>query len=366
MKKIFNKSLNKRCLVILICIVGISPLLFSQPAMVIRNPGDTLVTVRVHADKQVTFSTYAPNASKVSLTTDFGVSPELIKGNSGIWSVKVDVPKAGVYRYSFIIDGITVPDSKNYNTKENPSMFEVSDNTSAFWGIQNVPHGDIRLVYYPSSTTGATRRMHIYTPPDYDKSTESLPVLYLIHGGGETDIHWTNFGKANFILDNLLAAGKIKPMIIVMPNGSVPDQTFTKDMLTDVIPYVEAKYRVKTGKSNRALAGLSMGGLETLNTGIPNSGMFEYLGVFSSGWFPQDLVEKEKMVQKYANEFIGNVKLFWLSQGGKEDIAYVNNQNMLKLFDKYGIKYQYSEMPGGHSVYVWRYNLLNFAPLLFK
>ena len=262
--------------------------------MQIRSPNDTLVTVRVNADKQVTFSTYAPNAKTVSLQTDFGVSADLKKGDSGVWSVKVVVPKAGVYRYSFIIDGITVPDSRNYNTKENPSMFEVPDNTSAFWGIQNVPHGDVRQVYYPSGTTGTTRRMHIYTPPGYDKSMESLPVLYLLHGGGETDIHWINFGKANFILDNLLAEGKIKPMIIVMPNGSVPFETFTKDLLTDVIPYVESKYRVKTGKSNRALAGLSMGGLETLNTGIPNSGMFQYIGVFSSGWFPQDLADKRK------------------------------------------------------------------------
>jgi len=276
------------------------------------------------------------------------------------------VTKAGVYRYFFIIDGITVPDSRNYNIKENPPMFEVQDSTSAFWSIQNVPHGDVRQVYYFSSTTGTTRRMHIYTPPGYNKSTESLPVLYLIHGGGETDIHWINFGKANFILDNLLAEKKIKPMIIVLPNGSVPYETFTKDLLNDIIPYVESEYRVKTGKSNRALAGLSMGGLHTLNTGIPNSGMFEYLGVFSSGWFPQDLPDKEKMVQNSAKEFTENVKLFWISQGGKEDIAWENNQNMLKLFDKYGIKYQYSEMAGGHSVYVWRYNLANFAPLLFK
>jgi enterochelin esterase-like enzyme len=365
MENIFN-SLKKKCFVILISIAGLSPLLFSQPPMVIRNPGDTLVTVRVNNNKQVTFSTYAPNASKVSLRTDMGINPELTKANSGVWSVKIDVPKAGAYRYFFIIDGITVPDSKNEYVKENPSRFEVSDSSSAFWGIQDVPHGDVHTVYYRSATTASTRRMHIYMPPGYDKSSESLPVLYLIHGGGENDSHWTYFGKANFILDNLLANGKIKPMIVVMPNGSVPDEVFTKDLLTDVIPYVESNYHVKTGKANRALAGLSMGGLETLNTGIPNSQMFGYICVLSSGWFPQDLPEKEKMVQKYASEFNENVKLFWISQGGKEDIAWNNCQNTLKIFDKYSIKYQYSEMPGGHTMYVWRYDLLHFAPLLFQ
>jgi enterochelin esterase family protein len=366
MKELFNKSGKKKCFFALICMIGLTNLLSAQPAMQIRSPNDTLVTVRVNKDKQVTFSTYAPNATKVSLQTDMGVSADLTKANSGVWSIKINVPKAGVYRYFFIIDGITVPDSKNENIKENPPMFEVPDGTSTFWSIQNVSHGDVRIVYYPSTTTASTRRMHIYTPPGYDKSVENLPVLYLIHGGAETDNHWISFGKANFILDNLLAEGKIKPMIVVMPNGSIPDQVFTKDLLTDVIPYVESKYRVKTGKSNRALAGLSMGGLETLNTGIPNSQMFGYLGVLSSGWFPQDLAEKEKMVQKYAKELNENVKLFWISQGGKEDITWENCQNMLKVFDKYGIKYQYSEMPGGHSVYVWRYDLLHFAPLLFK
>jgi enterochelin esterase-like enzyme len=358
--------MKKYCFLIILTI-GLTNLLSAQVRSGIRSPNDTLVTVRVNeTNKQVTFSTYAPNATKVSLQTDMGVNADLTKANSGVWSVKVDVPLAGVYRYFFIIDGVTVPDSRNKNTKESPSKFEVYDNTSAFWSIQNVPHGDLRIVYYRSNTTGSTRRMHIYTPPGYDRSSESLPVLYLIHGGGETDNHWTYFGQANFILDNLLAEGKIKPMIVVMPNGSVPDEVFTKDLLNDIIPYVESNYRVKTGKSNRALAGLSMGGLETLNTGIPNSHMFEYLGVFSSGWYAQDLPEKEKIVQKYANELNANIKLFWISQGGKEDIAWNNCQSMLKVFDKYGIKYQYSEMPGGHTVYVWRYDLLHFAPLLFR
>jgi|WetSurMetagenome_2_1015567.scaffolds.fasta_scaffold45886_1 enterochelin esterase-like enzyme len=366
MKELFNKSMKKKHFFAIICAIGLTNFLFAQPVMQVRSPNDTLVTVRVNAGKQVTFSTYAPNATKVSLQTDMGIEADLIKASSGIWSVKINVPKPGVYRYFFIIDGITVPDSKNATTKENPPKFEVYDNTSAFWSIQDVPHGDVRLVYYRSTTTASTRRMHIYTPFGYDKSTESLPVLYLIHGGGETDNHWTNFGEANFILDNLIAEGKIKPMIVVMPNGSVPDQVFTNDLLKDVIPYVESKYRIKTGKSNRALAGLSMGGIETLNTGIPNSQMFGYLGVLSSGWFPQDLAEKEKMVQKYAKELNENVKLFWISMGGKEDIAWENCQNMLKVFDKYGVKYQYSEMPGGHSVYVWRYDLLHFAPLLFN
>lgn len=158
-------------------------------------------------------------------------------------------------------------------------------------------------------------------------------------------------------------------MIVVMPNGSIPDEDFTRDLMNDVIPYVEKNYRVKTGKDNRALMGLSMGGLETLNTGIPNSSSFAYLLVLSSGWIPGQpaaMEQKENMVKQYANDVNKNVKLFLLTQGGQEDIAWKNCQTMMKIFDKYGLKYKYSEKSGGHTWFTWRDNLFEFAPVLFR
>lgn len=332
------------------------------------TPNDTLKSVEVNISGQVTFRIYAPSAEKVSISGDMGFF-ELAKNDIGVWSATTTGIKPGVYRYSFTVDGVAVNDPKSLAVTENRALVEVQGEGAEFWSVRDVPHGAMSQVFYYSSTLKRTRRMHIYTPPGYNKGNESLPVLYLIHGGGDTDMAWPTVGRAGFILDNLLAEGKIKPMLIVMPNGSVPDEVFTSDLIKDVIPFVEGSYRVRTGKDGRAIAGLSMGGLETLNTGIPNSAMFGYLGVLSSGWFAdqvQVMEKAEKMVRENAEQFKKNVKLFWISQGGQEDIAWKNGQNMLKMFDKYGIKYSYSETPGGHSWGVWRDNLYNLAPLLFR
>lgn len=335
------------------------------------TPNDTLKSVIIDPSGKVTFSIYAPEAKKVSVAGDIGFEnfKELTKNEIGVWSVTINPLKQGVYRYSFTVDGVTVNDPKNQIVTENQAMLEVTGEGSDFWSVKKVPHGDLRTVWYASATMNTTRRMHIYTPPGYDKGSESLPVLYLIHGGGDNDNAWPSVGKANFILDNLLAEGKIKPMIVVMPNGSVADEVFTNDLIKDIIPYVEKNYRAKTDNKNRALAGLSMGGLETLNTGIAYNSMFSYILPLSTGWFADQapVMEKaEKLVKDNAVEFNKNVKLFWIAMGGPEDIAYKNCQNMLKLFDKYGIKYKYSEKPGGHTWYTWRDNLYNFAPMLFK
>jgi enterochelin esterase family protein len=208
--------------------------------------------------------------------------------------------------------------------------------------------------------------MHVYTPPGYFNSSEKLPVLYLIHGGGDNDMAWPTVGRANFIMDNLLAENKIKPMIVVMPNGSMDVSLFTKEMLNDIIPYIEKNYRVLADKNNRAVAGLSMGGLETMEVAFPNSDKFGYVCVLSSGWFENTLAQYEQVLSREASKMNENFKLLLFTQGGQEDIAWQNCQNMLKLFAKYNIKYEYSEMPGGHTWYVWRHDLRNFAPLLFR
>jgi enterochelin esterase-like enzyme len=335
------------------------------------TPNDTLKSTEVGPDGRVTFRIYAPEAKKVSVSGDIGFENfrDLIKNEAGVWSVTTAPLKAGVYRFSFTVDGVKVNDPKSETVAENTPTIEVGSGSTDQWGIRSVPHGDLRSVWYFSSTMNKTRRMHIYTPPGYDKEPGLLPVLYLLHGGGDNDNAWPTVGRANFILDNLLAEKKIEPMIVVMPNGSVADDIFTKDLVNDIIPYVEKNYRIRTGKDDRALAGLSMGGLETLNTGIKYNNLFGYLGVLSSGWFADQkpvMDEAEKLVADNSASFNKNVKLFWISMGGKEDIAWKNCQNMLKLFEKYGLKFQYSEVPGGHTWLVWRDNLYNLAPLLFR
>jgi enterochelin esterase-like enzyme len=222
--------------------------------------------------------------------------------------------------------------------------------------------------------------MYIYTPPGYDKSTEKYPVLYLLHGGGEDQRGWATQGKTDIILDNLIAEGKAKPMIIVMLDGNMGGgglagfnenvlRSFENELKQGAIPFIESNFRVETDGKNRALAGLSMGGLQTLYAGVKNTSMFSYLGVFSSGWFANNTTlsnPQYEFMKNNASTINSNVKEFWISMGGKEDIAYNNCKVMMAKFDEMGVKYKYSEYAGGHTWPVWRHDLFAFAQLLFK
>jgi len=219
----------------------------------------------------------------------------------------------------------------------------------------------------------------MYTPPGYDEnSNEKYPVLYILHGGGEDQRGWATQGKTDLIIDNLIAEKKAVPMIVVMVDGNIPLKAFSEEVLNVfetelkqcVIPFVEKNYRVKTESKYRALAGLSMGGIQTLYTGINNTNLFSYLGVFSSGWIQpmqnNTANAQYEFMKNNADLINGNLKEFWISMGGQEDIAYKNCKAMLSKFDEMKIKYSYSEYPGGHTWPVWRNNLYNFAQLLFK
>lgn len=330
-------------------------------------------------DNRVVFKIKAPEAQKVQI--DLGRRYDLIRGNDGNWDVTTDSISEGFHYYTLLIDGVALPDPASetfYGMGRMASGIEIPFVGGDYYALKEVPHGQISMKRYYSSTTQSWRRFFVYTPPGYDSNAnEKYPVLYLLHGGGEDERGWAFQGKTDLILDNLIAAGKAKPMLIVMLDGNVTAPGFGEEYLKmfeselkqSVIPFVEKTYKVSANSQNRALAGLSMGGLQTLYAGIKNTDMFSYLGVFSSGWLPSQTAISDvqyDFMKNNAASINNNLKQFWIAMGGKEDIAYNNCQIMISKFKDLNIKYTYSEYPGGHSWPVWRNNLYQMAQVLFK
>ena len=348
------------------------------------TPGDTLKSIRISADKKVTFSIYAPKTSEVTVSGDFQQTYgelKLQKDQIGIWSVTVGPVAPDLYTYDFSVDGLKVVDPKNIQLKEGAggysNLLEVSGKEADYMAVKNVPHGKLEKVWFNAGTLGKTSRVHVYTPPGYETMKGKLPVLYLQHGGGDNDASWATAGRANFILDNLLAEGKMKPMIVVMPFGNpgggffsgagVEADRYYAYFFKDLVPYIESHYNVGTTRDSRAYAGLSMGGLQALNMGIFYPEKFAYVLPLSTGFFPEILKSmEEKYASNLKNPEINKLKLFWIAMGGEKDIAYKNGENTKALFDKFGIKYQTNSYPAGHTFITWRHNLAEFAPLLFK
>ena len=336
---------------------------------------------QVLADSRVIFRTKAPDAQRMQI--DLGKKYEMARDTGGYWQVTTDSISEGFHYYSLLIDGVAVADPASesfYGMGRMASGIEILYTGSGYYALRNVPHGDIRIKKYFSSVTRSWREIYIYTPPGYDSNANAkYPVLYILHGGGEDQRGWATQGKTDLILDNLIAAQKAKPMIIVMPDANIATggfggienamKMFESEMKQVIIPFIEKNYRAKTDAQSRALSGLSLGGLHTLFTGINNSDMFSYLGVFSSGWFanrPEISNTQYDFMKTNSATINSNLKSLWISMGGKEDIAYNNCKIMMGKFDELNIKYQYSEYPGGHTWPVWRNNLYNFAQLLFR
>lgn len=332
-------------------------------------------------DNRVMFKLKA-DAQKVQV--DLGKKYDLVKDAEGYWTITTDTISEGFHYYSLLIDGVALADPASetfYGMGRMASGIEIPSRNSGFYALRDVPHGDVRMKRYYSPAFNTWKRIYVYTPPGYESDTnEKYPVLYLLHGGGEDERGWSTQGKADLILDNLIADQKARPMLIVMMDGNVGSgglanfgertlQQFENELTQVVLPFVEKTYRVKTGSNDRALAGLSMGGLQTLHAGLHNSQVFPYLGVFSSGWFANNTTLSDPQyayMKTNASAIKNNIKLFWISMGGQEDIAYNNCKVMIQKFDEMGVTYKYSEYPGGHTWPVWRHDLFMFAQEIFR
>lgn len=333
-------------------------------------PTPNYVPFEVNVDSSAIFRLYAPDAKSVSLGGDLrGVKSE--RSSDGVWTITTAPHlNPGAYRYFFVVDGMRVNDPKNPMVADFRPMVEVvPKNQSLFWQQKNVPHGLLSIVYYHSKATNSTRRMFVWTPPGYFADSKKLPVLYLLHGGGDNDTNWPGQGKAGWILDNLYADKKIVPMVVVMPDGSIPVETVAEDLGNNIIPYVENNFRVFTDAPHRAIAGLSMGGLQTMEAILKFPDKFTYVNVMGSGWWsdrPGNYEKYDALVKAAAAQLKKTLKYFIFTTGGPLDIADKNNDLTKAVFDKYGVKSELSKMEGGHTMFVWRHDLYNFTQKIFK
>lgn len=380
----------------------------AQPGRGGEPPTATVVSPEVGADRRITFRIYAPKAEAVRLNggdiQGLGQATQLTSSENGVWEITVGPVDPGAYRYTFNVDGVATVDPRNPQTSESNnsvwSMLYVAG--SDFMDTRNVPHGAIAEVHYYSTTLGAFRRMHVYTPPGYETRSDKYPVFYLLHGAGDTDDAWPSVGRAGFILDNLIADKKAKPMIVVMPAGHTRrsgtalgrtgTEEFVNDFLTDVVPTIEKRYRVLIDRANTAIAGLSMGGNHTLQIAFPHLDRFAYIGVYSSGLlgaFPElatgrgatptpttgttappapvlatDWVEKNKRNLDDPALKKG-LKLLWFGTG-EADRLLPTTVATVDLLKKHGFAPIFKETPGGHTWINWRNYLNEFLPQLFR
>jgi enterochelin esterase family protein len=306
-----------------------------------------------------------------------GKPEKMVRDDSGVWSITTGPLEAGIAIYNFKLDGMDIADPVNPRVKlrarTSASLVEITTNPPAPWEAGAGPHGKIEIIWQSSTNTGDTRAFYVYTPPQYDqKKGRRFPVLYLLHGNNDTAAGWTDVGKANFILDNLIAEQKAVPMIVVMPwghavpfNSRRPDNTavFERYLLGEVIPQVEKKYRVAKGRENRALFGLSMGGGQTLQIGFGHLELFSALASFS-GAVPNDFEERYKNELENPAATNRKLKLLWMGCG-KQDELFSRTVRLDEILKTHQIKHTFVSMEGRHNYAVWRKCLAQTAPLLF-
>lgn len=360
-------------------------LLFLVPLA--AQPPARVVSPEVHADRTVTFRLKAPNAQKVLLSREGAKPVEMTKDDQGIWSVTTPALEPDIYGYTFQVDGVGILDPVNARIKPNllnlSSMVHVPGGPHVTWEVADVPRGVLHRHFYRSAAVGDHRDFYVYTPPGYqpDKGPR-YPVFYLQHGFSDDASGWTSVGQAHVIMDNLLAQGKAKPMLVVMTlgygapeilqprSGGFRDPSLVKRnfdgfrdaLIKEVIPTVETQYRVSKKREDRALAGLSMGGAEALVVGLNNLDHFAWIGAFSAGGAQGKFEDWWPALDKKAND---RLKLLWIACG-KDDFLFKSNNAFDEELKKREIRHDYVVTEGAHTWMVWRRYLAEFAPKLFR
>jgi enterochelin esterase-like enzyme len=385
---------NIKCIPFILISIIISNIIGAQ-----RKPTN-LTSPEVLNDNSVIFRLHAPSAKDVKVVGTWSRKyvPNVMEKKDTIWEVKVGPIPSDMYEYDIVVDGLPMLDPLNKAVTRDGAYIQsrlmIPGGLGDLIDVKPVPHGDLKAVWYDSPTVGTSqRRMHIYTPPGYDKSKQKYPVLYLLHGGGGDEEVWISRGRANYILDNLIANGKAVPMVVVITNGDVnnigavldrpanltkKDNTgigamaaglFEQSLVKDIIPYIEKNYRVKTGAENRALTGFSMGGLHTQNITNDNPTFFKYIGVMSMGLWSAARNEPNFDKAAYVAKLIAlqnaKPKVYWIGMG-TDDFLYNSGVALRKVYDEIRFKYTYRENVGSHDWNSWRMYLTEFAPLCFK
>ncbi len=351
------------------------------------QPPASVVSPEVHPDGGVTFRFRAPNAVDVKLALEGTEPAPMQKDNQGIWTATTSPLAPDFYGYCFVADGVRLIDPENPlltpNLLATENAVHVPGPLSLPWELNDVPHGEIHHHFYKSKVAEDDRDYYVYTPGGYDPvATKTYPVLYLLHGFSDDASGWTAVGHANVILDNLIARGEAKPMIVVMPLGygtrdfvrlgrnawshtELRDrnfENFREALLTEVMPRVEGEYRITKDRNARAIAGLSMGGSESLLTGLNNLDKFRWVGAFSSGGIPEDFQKDFPSLDAKANQ---QLRLLWIACGTEDHLITIN-RNLRNWLKARGVNETEIETPGMHTWMVWRRNLAEFAGLLFR
>lgn len=362
-----------------------NPVPVQRPRLPQPDQPAPIVSPDVHSDNTVTFRFRDPDAKEVVLNLENGKHLPMQKDDQGVWSVTTEPLEPDYYGYSFVADSVGLFDPSNWRRKPNflfvASEVHVPGPASLPWEVNQVPHGIVHHHFYHSAVVGDDRDFYVYTPPGYDAHEKKVyPVLYLLHGYSDDASGWTAVGRANVIMDNLIAQGKAKPMLVVMPLGygapeiltrgfssfaNFREQNMTKfrdALLTEVIPQVEKDYHASSARTSRAIAGLSMGGAESLFTGLNNLDQFAWIGAFSSGGLSADFSTEFPDLSAKAN---ARLHLLWIACG-TEDGLIGPNRKFREWLDSKNVHHTTIETPGMHTWMVWRRNLSNFAPLLFQ
>jgi enterochelin esterase family protein len=339
----------------------------------------------VGPDRKVTFYLRAPNAKEVKVDGDWTKKPvAMSKDDKGIWSLTTQPLEPNLYGYFFVVDGTNIPDPANTSmrvgSKNIKSQLDVPGEKANYLAVRNVPHGALHEHWYFAPALSATRRIVVYTPPGYDAAAaKTYPVLYLLHGSGDDETYWSRVGRANFIMDNLLAEAKAKPALIVMPFGHVSRDAgagrtkggggvafMEKDLLENVVPLVEKEYRTAKDANHRAIAGLSMGGNQALTIGLNNVSRFAYIAGFSSGGMGANAANTFSKLLAEPDKANREIKLLWIGCG-EDDSLFGGNQGFSKLLTTRNIKHDWEATPNyGHVWTLWRVYLRDLLPKLFK